>query len=122
MVQCADDQYAIPLNTIEGLVRVLPHELEGHYQLDPPRYEYAGQRYELFYLGDLLHTVARPKLLGQYQPLPVLLVQCNERHVAVQVDSHGRQPGNRGQGPGAAVRGGAGARPGRPSSAMAAWC
>lgn len=24
MVQCADDQYAIPLNTIEGLVRVLP--------------------------------------------------------------------------------------------------
>lgn len=87
MVQCADDQYAMPLNTIEGLVRVLPHELEGHYQLDPPCYEYAGQRYELFYLGDLLHTVARPKLLGQYQPLPVLLVQYNERHVAVQVDS-----------------------------------
>ncbi|MGH8406794.1 MAG: chemotaxis protein CheA, partial [Pseudomonas sp.] len=87
MVQCADDQYAIPLNTIEGLVRVMPHELEGHYQQDPPRYEYAGQRYELFYLGDLLHTVGRPNLLGQYQPLPVLLVQCNERRVAVQVDA-----------------------------------
>jgi chemosensory pili system protein ChpA (sensor histidine kinase/response regulator) len=87
MVQCADDQYAIPLNTIEGLVRVLPHELAGHYQQDPPRYEYAGQRYELFYLGDLLHTVARPKLLGQYQPVPVLLVQCNERRVAVHVDA-----------------------------------
>ena len=87
MVQCADDQYAIPLNTIEGLVRVLPHELAGHYQQNPPRYEYAGQRYELFYLGDLLHTVARPKLLGQYQPVPVLLVQCNERRVAVHVDA-----------------------------------
>ncbi|WP_456025622.1 Hpt domain-containing protein [Pseudomonas capeferrum] len=87
MVQCADDQYAIPLNTIEGLVRVLPHELAGHYQQDPPRYEYAGQRYELFYLGDLLHTVARPRLLGQYQPVPVLLVQCNERRVAVHVDA-----------------------------------
>ncbi|KAB0566752.1 hybrid sensor histidine kinase/response regulator [Pseudomonas palleroniana] len=87
MVQCADDQYAIPLNTIEGLVRVLPHELAGHYQQDPPSYEYAGQRYELFYLGDLLHTGARPKLLGQYQPVPVLLVQCNERHVAVHVDA-----------------------------------
>ena len=86
MVQCADDQYAIPLNTIEGLVRVLPHELAGHYQQDPPRYEYAGQRYELFYLGDLLHTVSRPKLLGQYQPVPVLLVQCNERRVAIHVD------------------------------------
>ncbi|OIN47528.1 hybrid sensor histidine kinase/response regulator [Pseudomonas azotoformans] len=87
MVQCADDQYAIPLNTIEGLVRVLPHELAGHYQQDPPCYEYAGQRYELFYLGDLLHTVSRPKLLGQYQPVPVLLVQCNERHVAIHVDA-----------------------------------
>ena len=87
MVQCADDQYAIPLNTIEGLVRVLPHELAGHYQQDPPRYEYAGQRYELFYLGDLLHTVGRPGLLGQYQPVPVLLVQCNERRVAIHVDA-----------------------------------
>ncbi|GGL34253.1 sensor histidine kinase [Pseudomonas brenneri] len=86
MVQCAEDQYAIPLNTIQGLVRVLPNELEGRYQLDPPVYEYAGQRYELYYLGELLHTVARPKLLGQGQPLPVLLMQCNERHIAVQVD------------------------------------
>lgn len=87
MVHCADDQYAIPLNTIEGLVRVLPHELAGHYQQDPPHYEYAGQRYELFYLGDLLHTASRPKLLGQYQPVPVLLVHCNERRVAVHVDA-----------------------------------
>ncbi len=87
MVQCADDQYAIPLNTIEGLVRVPPHELAGHYQQDPPCYEYAGQRYELFYLGDLLHTVGRPKLLGEYQPVPVLLVHCNERRVAVHVDA-----------------------------------
>jgi len=87
MVQCFDDQYAIPLNTIDGIVRVLPNELEGHYRLDPPRYKYAGQDYELCYLGELLKTSTRPKLLGQNLPLPVLLVQCNERHIAVQVDS-----------------------------------
>ncbi|WP_223570386.1 Hpt domain-containing protein [Pseudomonas sp. BF-R-26] len=87
MVLCGDDQYAIPLNTIDGIVRVLPNELEGHYRLDPPTYEYAGQRYELCYLGELLKTSTRPKLLGQSLPLPVLLVQCNERHVAVQVDA-----------------------------------
>ncbi|MFP3676010.1 Hpt domain-containing protein [Pseudomonas sp. SIMBA_041] len=87
MVQCFDDQYAIPLNTIDGIVRVLPNELEGHYRLDPPRYKYAGQDYELCYLGELLKTSTRPKLLGQSLPLPVLLVQCNERHIAVQVDS-----------------------------------
>ncbi|KQN44513.1 histidine kinase [Pseudomonas sp. Leaf48] len=87
MVQCAEDQYAIPLNTIDGIVRVLPNELEGHYRLDPPTYEYAGQCYELCYLGELLKTGVRPKLLGQVLPLPVLLVQCNERHIAVQVDA-----------------------------------
>lgn len=87
MVQCAEDQYAIPLNTIDGIVRVLPNELEGHFRLDPPTYEYAGQRYELCYLGELLKTSPRPKLLGQGLPLPVLLVQCNDRHIAVQVDA-----------------------------------
>jgi chemosensory pili system protein ChpA (sensor histidine kinase/response regulator) len=87
MVQCGEDQYAIPLNTIDGIVRVLPNELEGHYRLDPPTYKYAGQRYELCYLGELLKTSARPKLLGQSLPLPVLLVQCNERRIAVQVDA-----------------------------------
>ncbi|MEB0044055.1 MULTISPECIES: Hpt domain-containing protein [unclassified Pseudomonas] len=86
MVQCGEEQYAIPLNTIEGIVRVLPNELEGHYRLDPPTYTYAGQCYELCYLGELLKTGLRPKLLGQSLPLPVLLVQCNERHIAVQVD------------------------------------
>lgn len=87
MVQCGEDQYAIPLNTIDGIVRVLPNELEGHYRLDPPTYKYAGQHYELCYLGELLKTSSRPKLLGQSLPLPVLLVQCNERHIAVQVDA-----------------------------------
>jgi chemosensory pili system protein ChpA (sensor histidine kinase/response regulator) len=87
MVLCGEDQYAIPLNTIDGIVRVLPNELEGHYRLDPPTYKYAGQRYELCYLGELLKTSARPKLLGQSLPLPVLLVQCNERRIAVQVDA-----------------------------------
>lgn len=87
MVQCADEQYAIPLNTVEGIVRVLPGELDAFYQLDPPHYEYAGQGYQLCYLGELLHTVPRPKLLGQVLPLPVLLVHCNDQRIAVQVDA-----------------------------------
>ncbi|WP_248746684.1 Hpt domain-containing protein [Pseudomonas sp. MWU12-2037] len=87
MVQCADEQYAVPLNTVEGLVRVLPSELEDYYQLDPPRYEYAGQTYELRYLGELLQTVGKPKLFGQSLALPVLLVHCNDQRMALQVDA-----------------------------------
>ncbi|HEX5840865.1 MAG TPA: response regulator, partial [Pseudomonas sp.] len=87
MVLSGEDLYAIPLNTIEGIVRVSPYELEAYYAPDAPRFEYAGQAYELRYLGDLLNNGQQPKLVGQSLPLPVILVRSKEHAVAVQVDS-----------------------------------
>jgi chemosensory pili system protein ChpA (sensor histidine kinase/response regulator) len=87
MVLSGEDLYAIPLNTIEGIVRVSPYELEAYYQPDAPRFEYAGQNYELKYLGDLLNNGQHPKLVGQSLPLPVILVRSSEHAMAVQVDS-----------------------------------
>jgi chemosensory pili system protein ChpA (sensor histidine kinase/response regulator) len=87
MVLSGEDLYAIPLNTIEGIVRVSPYELEAYYAPDAPRFEYAGQAYELKYLGDLLNNGQQPKLIGQSLPLPVILVRSSEHAVAVQVDS-----------------------------------
>lgn len=87
MVYSGEDLYAIPLNTIEGIVRVSPYELEAYYQPGAPRFEYAGQAYELRYLGDLLNNGQRPKLVGQSLPLPVILVRSKDHSVAVQVDS-----------------------------------
>ncbi|HEK1683750.1 TPA: Hpt domain-containing protein [Pseudomonas putida] len=86
MVHLGEEQYAIPLNTIEGIVRVPPAELEACYQLDPPRYRYAGHAYDLRYLGELLQDVGRPRLLGQSLPLPVLLVHAQEQSFAIQAD------------------------------------
>ena len=87
MVHLGEEQYAIPLNTIEGIVRVPPGELEACYQLDSPRYTYAGYEYQLRYLGELVQGVPRPTLLGQRVPLPVLLVHSQEQSFAIQVDS-----------------------------------
>ncbi|MCY1277830.1 Sensor histidine kinase RcsC [compost metagenome] len=87
MVLSGEDLYAIPLNTIEGIVRVSPYELETYYQPDAPRFEYAAQNYELKYLGDLLDNGQQPKLVGQSLPLPVILVRSSEHAVAVQVDA-----------------------------------
>ena len=87
MVQCADEQYAIALNTVEGIVRVMPNELEGYYQLNPPLYHYGGQTYELRYLGELLQTVGKPRLAGENHSVPVLLVHCQDQRVALQVDA-----------------------------------
>lgn len=87
MVQCGEEQYAVPLNTIEGIVQVMPSELEAYYQSSPPRYQYGERIYELRYLGELLNNGLRPRLIGQSQPLPVLLVHLHDQWVAVQVDA-----------------------------------
>jgi len=87
MVQCGEELYAVPLNTVEGIVRVMPGELEACYQSIPPRYQYGERVYELRYLGELLNNGQPPKLVGQTQPLPVLLVHVHDQWVAVQVDA-----------------------------------
>ena len=87
MVTTGEDYYAIPLNTIEGIVRVSTWELEEFYQPDAPLYEYAGQHYRLQYLGALLNSEHQPKLQGQSLPLPVILVRGAEQPMALQVDS-----------------------------------
>ena len=87
MVSTGEDFYAIPLNTIEGIVRVSTYELEEYYKPDAPLYEYAGQQYRLQYLGSLLNSDHHPKLQGQALPLPVILVRGAEQPMALQVDN-----------------------------------
>jgi chemosensory pili system protein ChpA (sensor histidine kinase/response regulator) len=86
MVSIGHDTYAIPLNTIEGIVRVSPYELEAYYQPDAPLFEYAGQGYELKYMGSLLQHGHQAKLDGLSMPLPVILIRSADYSVAVQVD------------------------------------
>ena len=87
MVHSGEDLYAVPLNTIEGIVRVSATELEAYYQAGARSFEYAGQTYELKYLGELLENGQRPKLINQPLPLPVILVRSNDHAVAIQIDS-----------------------------------
>ena len=87
LVQCGEELYAVPLNSIEGIVRVAPNELEAAYQTLPPRYRYAGVSHELRYLGELLQGATRPSLLGHSVPLPLLLVRAHDHQVALQVDA-----------------------------------
>ncbi|MCB1691603.1 MAG: Hpt domain-containing protein [Pseudomonadales bacterium] len=86
MVVVQDETYAIPLNTIEGIVRVSPYELEAYYQPDAPMYEYAGQPYRLSYMGRLLEKAESPNLEGEVAPLPVVLARTGDNAVALQVD------------------------------------
>ena len=87
MVRACNEDYALPLNTIEGIVRVSPFELESYYQPGGPLFEYAGQAYELRYMGSMIGKRAVPDLQSETMPLPVILVRSGDHAVAVQVDS-----------------------------------
>ncbi|RYD91582.1 MAG: hybrid sensor histidine kinase/response regulator, partial [Sphingobacteriales bacterium] len=86
MVTLGKDTYAIPLNAIEGIVRVSPFELEHYYQQPDARFEYADENYQVRYLGGMLYEGTSPKLEGQLLPLPVILVRSAQHTMALQVD------------------------------------
>ncbi|CAM3482763.1 Hpt domain-containing protein [Parendozoicomonas haliclonae] len=86
LVNIGEDQFAIPLNSLEGIVRLSPFELESHYRGDVQDLEYAGRNYQLHYLGELLNE-RPPRLDNVTQELPVLLIRSGENSIAIQVDS-----------------------------------
>jgi chemosensory pili system protein ChpA (sensor histidine kinase/response regulator) len=86
MVVVRNETYAVPLNTIEGIVRVSPYELEAYYQPNAPMFEYAGQPYRLDYMGKMLGSTEVPDFAGQVTPLPVILARSGDRAAALQVD------------------------------------
>lgn len=85
MVSVGDDLYAIPLNTIEGIVLLNADELDKvHPPLSKP-FEYAGIRYNVRYLGSYLGREYRGN--PAQAAVPVVLVRSGDRAVAVHVDA-----------------------------------
>jgi len=87
MVKIGESQYAIPLNSIEGIVRVSPYELELAYKQGQGGLEYGGRDYSVRYLGEMLHTKRRPDLKDEYMHCPVILVRAQDYSIAIHVDS-----------------------------------
>ena len=87
MVNVGEDAYAIPLNQIEGVVRISPYELEEYLGEDGSPYQYAGQEYDLEYLGTYVHGTSGHRFDNQALPLPLLLIRGAEHSVALLVDS-----------------------------------
>ncbi|MCW8891250.1 MAG: response regulator, partial [Sedimenticola sp.] len=85
LVELTGEIYAIPHTSIEGVVRVSHQELEACYSGKQSTYNYAGQDYQVRYLGSMLN-VGQVNLSDQRKWYPLLLVRAGEHHVALQVD------------------------------------
>ena len=89
LVQVADEVYAAPLSTIEGIARI-PRDDLAVYMDDDQRFAYGDQEYRVRYLGQLLGLDAAPA--DERDHVPVILVHSgegmgiSERRVAIVVD------------------------------------
>ncbi|OUR69509.1 hypothetical protein A9Q73_02015 [Bermanella sp. 47_1433_sub80_T6] len=86
MTKVGEALFAIPLNSIEGIVRISVDSLQELYKQENPVYQYAGRDYPLEYLGHLLRDDSQVRLPEGNQSMPVVLVR-GAQPAAVQVDT-----------------------------------
>jgi len=85
LVNVGEEVYAVPLNSIEGVVRLSGPELQQFYDSGETNYEFAGSAYELKHLGSIL-TGEQPDYSRAGQLFPVLLARTGDQSVALHVD------------------------------------
>jgi chemosensory pili system protein ChpA (sensor histidine kinase/response regulator) len=85
MVSVAEDLYAIPLNTIEGIVLLSQEQLQALYSSETKNFEYAGVPYRVRYLGQYLGREYHAPANG-LSSVPVVLVRSGDHAVAIHVD------------------------------------
>ncbi len=77
IVRIGDEYYALPLPTVEGVVRIPRAEILQHLQSDVPSYVYGGHKYRFQPLGSFVGMEAGP-LPDEEPTLPVVLVRAGE--------------------------------------------
>ena len=86
LIEVGEDTYAVPLSSIEGIVRMSRDDLRTYYEDPDARFDYAGMEYEVRHLGSMLGT-GKPRLNSGPARVPVLLARTGERCVAFQVEN-----------------------------------
>jgi len=85
IVRVVDEFYALPLPTVEGVVRLTRDEVQQHLEDEAPAFDYGGQKYRFQHLGAFLGS--GPSLLPDGDAsVPVILVRAGEHSSALVTD------------------------------------
>ena len=82
LVTMAEQPYAIPLPSIEGIARISRTELERLLANENPAYLYGGRPYQLQHLSTLL-GIGAPKFPEELTTVPLLLVHGADTNIAL---------------------------------------
>ncbi|HEY9147695.1 MAG TPA: response regulator, partial [Gammaproteobacteria bacterium] len=86
LVQVAEDTYAIPLLSINGIERIDTAELERLLASENPTYTWVGEEYDLMHLTNVLGA-GQGVIGSEFNKQPLLLARSGENRIAFAVDS-----------------------------------
>jgi chemosensory pili system protein ChpA (sensor histidine kinase/response regulator) len=85
IVRVAEEAYALPLATVEGVVRLPRNIVARHLGKDAPLFEYGGQKYRFQHLGSFVGLGAT-RLPDSDVSMSVVLIRAGEHSTALVTD------------------------------------
>jgi chemosensory pili system protein ChpA (sensor histidine kinase/response regulator) len=85
IVRVAEETYALPLATVEGVVRLPRNIVARHLGKDAPPFEYGGQKYRFQQLGSFVGLGAATLAEGDVS-ISVVLIRAGEHSTALVTD------------------------------------
>jgi chemosensory pili system protein ChpA (sensor histidine kinase/response regulator) len=85
LVRIGEEQYALPLPTVEGVARIPRAEVLMHLRSDQPSFNYGTQLYRIQQLGAFIGAPAAA-LPDADVPVPVILIRAGEHSTGLVVD------------------------------------
>jgi chemosensory pili system protein ChpA (sensor histidine kinase/response regulator) len=85
VVRTDEEYYALPLPTVEGVLRLSKAEVAAHLGRDAAAFEYGGQKYRFQYLASFV-GLTPSELPGQDVTIPVVLVRAGEHSTGLVAD------------------------------------
>jgi chemosensory pili system protein ChpA (sensor histidine kinase/response regulator) len=85
ILRANDELYALPLPTVEGVVRLSRVEVEAHLGPEAPPFEYGGQKYKFQHLAFYVGREPGPLPDGDVT-VPVILVRAGEHSTGLVTD------------------------------------
>ncbi|MFO7582441.1 response regulator, partial [Guyparkeria sp.] len=87
LIANGDDRYAIPYKGVVAVTRMTGVALAELYREEKPQFEYDGEQYPLYYLGELLWGQSSAEAAEDVAAIrPVMLFKLGERRFALHVD------------------------------------
>lgn len=85
MVTVADDTYAVPLLSVEGVERIQSDKIKEIMATENKTYSWVDEEYQFIHLGSAM-GISELKLSNDEQQYPMLMVRSGEHRAAILVD------------------------------------